>query len=108
MTKRRITTLSTGFEQVLGAPPGFNLKSSRVAGPVKECPGKCISPEYLAHGSLILFVTELSDPNRFPPFASLTDFVLVVPHSVHIPLSIFTSDVQKISGFGFSLALHAI
>src|SRR6218665_1327363 len=77
-----------GFGKVLGAPSGFNLKSSRVPGPVKECPGKCISPGYLVHGSLIFFVTELSDPTRSPPFASLTNCVLVVPHSAHIPLSI--------------------
>src|SRR6218665_875624 len=88
MTKRRVIDSIYGFEKVLGAPSGFNLKSSRVLGPVKECPGKCISPGYLAHGSLIFFVTELSDPTRSPPFAFLTNCVLVVPHSVHIPLSI--------------------
>src|SRR6218665_1041083 len=77
-----------GFEKVLGAPSGFNLKSSRVPGPVKECPGKWSLPGNLAHGSLIFFVNELSDPARSPPFESLTNCVLVVPHSVHIPLSI--------------------
>src|SRR6218665_1162295 len=77
-----------GFEKCLGVPTGFNFKSSRVAGPVKLCPGKCISPGNLAHGSLIFFVTELCDPTRSPPFAYLTNCVLVVPHSIHIPLSI--------------------
>ena len=99
------------LKKVLGAPSGFNLKSSRVTGPVKECPSKCTSPGNLAHGSLIFFVTELSDPTRCPPFAFLTNCfsstTLCTYPSEHRSI-IFTSDVQKISRFGFSLALHAI
>src|SRR6218665_2296184 len=63
--------------------------SSRVPGPVNEWPGRCISPGYLAQGSLILLVKEFKEPTRSPPcFSAFTNWVLVIPQTAHSPLSI--------------------
>src|SRR6218665_560121 len=107
MTKRRVIDSIYGFEKVLGVPSGFNLKSSRVLGPVKECPGKCISPGNLAQGSLIFFVTELCDPTRSPPFCifdklCFSRLTLCTYPPEHRSI-IFTCDVQKVSRIVFLL-----
>ena len=69
-----MSTLLIGLLHSLGVKFGLSLLSSRVPGPVKLCPGKCIS-----NGKLLTALLRR-------PLPALTNLIFIFPQTLQIPL----------------------